>query len=508
MPKRNRGELEDKSSVENVQYFFVDYESYESSDDAEDSISDVDTWWQSAEFKPLHPAVCLIVEPDEKLIWRSINSNKSVLVSGKAGSGKSNLLNRFRIHCPPSGHGFNYRICGSTGISANNISGTTLHKCLNLGLAKQSARDLYDLIQRHPRKYKSTLKFLNDVSVLIIDEISMIDPTFFSKLDKLFRLVRNVDSPFGGVILVMMGDFTQLGPVITKGGSGNGVFIKYVFQTDTWKSMKISRIILERSFRQKDDDQFLTLLNEVRIGYLSKESKEVLKGRIIHNKKDKIYNGLYPIDVFPFRYQVKQRNKKQLLYLGKDIVTFTPFIYIDTHENWSGPISKNDLKKAEYLQHNVSNLEKCFNIGTLEICVGSQVMMKSNHLINFNIFNGTLGLVTSVDNDHIGVRFMIGGKLEVYSRPIERRKFTHRVGNTVDIVMNQFPIVLGWASTIHKVQGLTLNTVCVDVRNCFEAGQFYVAISRVKHLKDLFLLGFNEKGLIVDEDALAFEIDF
>jgi ATP-dependent DNA helicase PIF1 len=259
--------------------FFVNHEDYLSDDISENSIiSSQGKWWEECEFAPHDVAVCLTMKVDEKLIWRNLNSNRSILISGKAGSGKSHLLDRFISHCPPSGFTFSYVLSAPTGIAAYNVGGETIHRVLGLGLAEETPVALFQKIIKYKRRYKKTFKFLEETDLLIIDEVSMLQTELFVKLDYLFRKVRKSSDPFGGVLLLMVGDFTQLGPVCKDNQNQRH---KYIFQTEPWQLLSLSRIYLNRSFRQKEGDPFLDLLNHVRIGELNDHHLKLLKSRKI-----------------------------------------------------------------------------------------------------------------------------------------------------------------------------------------------------------------------------------
>jgi ATP-dependent DNA helicase PIF1 len=492
----------------NCQDFYLGYKDYKCANEVEKSLVPDDQLLEpSSEFIPHDLSVYTSMDADERLLWRNLNSNRHVLISGKAGSGKSNLLQRFISHCPSSGFGFTHALCAPTGIAAHNIGGETLHRRLGLGLAQDCPVELYSMICKYARRYQKTWKFCRETDLLIIDEISMVDPGFFTTLDYLFRKVRNSPDPFGGVLLVLVGDFTQLGPVCKNKNNA-----KFVFQTAIWDTLNLSRFHLTRSYRQKDGDPFLELLNQVRVGNLDDDQKKLLRSRMnVESTDSKTGNDMHlePIDIFPYRNMVKNRNNTKLNKLvkeGAEIRTFLPFLHIGAREHFSGKLNSEEQANAERIMKDSKQIDTLFSVSKLQLCVGAQVMMRCNHYMDSSIFNGSLGVITSINQNTVSVLFFVDGKFMKDSMDINRYQFRYHVGRSVDLIMDQFPLSLAWATTIHKVQGLTLDTVRLDARNCFENGQLYVALSRVRNLSDLFLIGFDEESVLTDTNAVNFEI--
>jgi ATP-dependent exoDNAse (exonuclease V) alpha subunit len=170
-------------------------------------------------------------------------------------------------------------------------------------------------------------------------------------------------------------------------------------------------------------------------------------------------------------------------------------------------LSEADQKKAQGLLKEPGHvqLRKLFPFYDLSVCVGAQVMVRNNTMMEVGIFNGTMGLVTAVDRYTIQVRFWVGDQFEKDPRPVPRAIFTVPVGEAAELAMTQYPLTLAYACTIHKVQGLTLDSIRLDARSCWEPGQLYTALSRVRRLEDLFLHGFDVRSLLVDPVAIAFE---
>jgi hypothetical protein len=448
---------------------------------------------------------------DEELIWRNINSGHSVLISGQAGSGKSHLLDRFVSHCPKGEKGFVCVLGAPTGIAANNIDGETLYRLLGLGLATGNPVHLFRNMKKFPKRYVKTWKFLKETDILVIDEISMVHPDFFTLLNYLFKKARNSTEPFGGVLLIMVGDFTQLGPVSKN---IKPTQVQYAFQTEAWKLARISRIHLQRSYRQKEGSSFLNLLNGVRMGVLSDTYKDLLMSRICETPHivskdpgDKTYK-LEPIDIFPYRNMVEERNNskmKELKFGGAKVTHFPPYIHIESNDQWEGKRCKIAIKKARELKRDPVKTKALFPVHDLDVCVGAQVMMRCNFYMSFKVFNGSMGIVTGIKRDTVSVLFVVKGAFMKKAIDVSRFQFKNRIGKTLNLIMDQFPLSLAWGTTIHKVQGLTLESARIDARKCFAPGQLYVALSRVRKIEDLALIGFDESSLIINDDAVRFE---
>jgi len=442
---------------------------------------------------------------DEHLLWHLYDQGKHIIVSGKAGSGKSHLLQRF-VRTASSKH-IRYALCAPTGIAAFNIGGETLHRRLGLGLAADDPVTLFDQISKKKSNYRKTWNFLLKTDLLIIDEVSMVHPELFIKLDFLFKKARRSIKSFGGIMLLMVGDFTQLGPIIGRDDTSGR---HSVLDTDCWQSMTIARVALMRSFRQQESE-FLTMLNEVRMGCVSPRSLELLQQRVGAKVGVSSTDGssLVPIDIFPYNANVDAHNANmmaQLVSKGVEVSTFSPSLCVAPSDD-DQPMDKDEERQAREMisKERLAQLAQQFPFFTVTLAKGAQVMMRNNKLIDEGIYNGTMGTVTSVTPNMVYVRFVVNEAYLDEPHGIERAEFSVRVGKTVQIVMNQFPLTLAWASTIHKVQGLTLSSVSIDASNCFEAGQFYVAISRVRKLEDLSLIAFNPRSLLSDERAVEFE---
>jgi GTPase SAR1 family protein len=506
--KRPNSEIVDsKISFRNIDEFIVGYDDYSTSPSCESSIVPKNSGWQ------IRPISVQNMKVDEELIWRCINSNRSVLISGQAGAGKSNLLARFVHNLETAG--VNFALTGPTGIAAYNINGETLHRKLALGLAQDDPVTLFKMISKQSKKYLRTWNFLKQTRILIIDEYSMVSPDFFNKLDYLFRKARNNNESFGGVLLILVGDLTQLGPIVNR-DQMEQTNERYVVDTEPWSRMKFCRLFLNRSFRQHEGDPYLEVLREIRSGHLSQHGEELLMSRVGANVSvtTVVSSSDYtiePIELYPYKRQVDACNNAHMEKLcQKDsklvLRTFRPSLKVVKREC----VKELDPKDYETGLSMISDkgigpLKDSMPVFEVVTTEGAQVMMRCNKYMDVGVCNGTMGIVTNVSDNAISVLFMTKGEFMDTPIEVDRYQFSVRAGKTAEVVVTQFPLSLAWASTIHKCQGLTLECARVDARYCFDAGQLYVALSRVRKLEHLSLIGFNRKSIIADERAVHFE---
>ncbi|CAG8983468.1 hypothetical protein HYALB_00000637 [Hymenoscyphus albidus] len=455
-----------------------------------------------------------------------VNQSKSVFFTGSAGTGKSVLmraiiaeLRKKYIREPDR-----VAVTASTGLAACNIGGVTLHSFSGIGLGKEDVPALVKKIKRNAKAKNRWLK----TKILIIDEISMVDGDLFDKLEAIARSIRNNGRPFGGIQLVITGDFFQLPPVPEYDNKARGV--KFAFDAGTWSTAIHHTIGLTEVFRQKDP-VFANMLNEMRLGKISEETVKAFKKL---NRKPAFEDSLEATELFPTRNEVENSNASRMRSLvGKSY----RYDAVD-----GGTIT--DMAMRERLLSNMMAPK------TMELKKGAQVMLIKN--MDDGLVNGSLGKV---------IAFMSEVTFEIYDKNPEileeggmdaladegrnQKTITARFSNNKDpnpntgkefplvrfavadgtvrdlLVMpedwkielpngevqaqrTQLPLILAWALSIHKAQGQTLERVKIDLKKIFEKGQAYVALSRAVSQEGLEVHNFDKSKVMAHPRVAQF----
>ncbi|KAI8711569.1 Mitochondrial dna helicase [Fusarium sp. LHS14.1] len=382
------------------------------------------------------------------------------------------------------------RVCvtASTGLAAQKIGGTTLHRFAGIGLGQTPTKKLIEDIRKSKLKRRRWL----DVHVLIIDEISMVDCILFDKLDTIARELRRVDLPFGGIQLVLTGDSFQLPPV--RKGRDNGSS-KFCFESKIWNRAIQDTIGLIQIYRQRDPE-FSTMLNQIREGRLS----SVTIDKFLELHRPAIADNVAEVtELFPLRHEADQANSRRLQNIN-DIA------HIYTAED-GGTIRDADTRKMLF--------KDCIAPESLVLKKGAQVMLTQN--VDDTLVNGSQGLVIDFQYgspSYPVVRFVTrdGGTRDHLCEPMEWAvqrwvaKEWPEEGWVIEKLATrvQVPLLLAWALSIHKAQGQTLDRVKVDLERVFETGQAYVALSRATSMGGLQVLNFDLKKVTVHPRVKAF----
>ena len=390
-------------------------------------------------------------------------SGENVLLTGQAGSGKSWTINEFVKQAKK--HRKKIVVTATTGLASSHIGGQTIHSWSGIGLDNYLHEDyIYTMSETRKKDIRKT-------DVLIIDEISMMHDYNLDMVDEAMRLIRENDKPFGGIQVILVGDFFQLPPV-KQGGSGN-----FVVFSKVWKRMNVKVCYLEEQFRQ-DDADLQDILNAMRDGTLNQRHLQLLKSRIGHKATDNV-TRLYTLNI-----DVENINNQKLDELNGDT-----HYYLRT----SRGNSWNDL---QILQKNVLAPE------ILRLKEGAVVMAVKNDAEG-RFFNGSIGIVTGFSNGFPVVDF--GDR---YAYTVYPQEWEYKRGDRTTAAITQIPVRLAYAITVHKSQGMTLDTAELDLSNAFVEGMGYVGLSRVRSLETLYLKGFNQRALMVSQVARAIDSKF
>lgn len=414
------------------------------------------------ELSILEPGI--LDEEQNKALLLMEYSQKNMFITGKAGTGKSFLLEIFEratkkktVKLAP------------TGIAALNIGGVTLHSAF--GFNNLNSLNVEDISQSTLRLKSENRMILKNVDVIIIDEISMVRADTFDKIDRILRIINEDDKPFGGKQILIFGDLFQLPPIVKKqeieylrdryGG-------KYFFHSDAYKNGSFNFIELSFNHRQKDDSLFFEVLNRIRDGKTSNDDIAALNKRLVQNSEDL----RRVLTLFPNKADAEMVNMAELKKIeAKEYSYYAKIIF---------------NKKIGQ----TPDLDSIFPIsGMLKLKRGALIMLVTNDP-DKRWVNGTLGIVSSLKEDEIKVS-IDGCIYDVTPFTFTQQEAVYKNGRIEyeDVLkVKQFPVVLAYAITIHKSQGMTYKRVACNISTCFASGQAYVALSRCSSLEGLFLL--------------------
>lgn len=431
-----------------------------------------------------------VLNKEQTSALEAVRTGSSVFITGSAGTGKSHTLKAIIADLKTSSR--KYAVTSSTGCAAVLIGGNTVHSYLGLGINNTPEKAIFNL-QKNRQKYRQ----VEELNVLIIDEISMLDDSTFSRISAILQMIKKrKDTPFGGVQMILVGDFCQLSPV--SGG--------YCFNSDTWKQLDPVCIQLTELIRQKDDKEFQEILQEVRLG--GKCSPNTLK-TLLSLADTKFAKGVQPTRLYPLNTDVNAINNAAFDRLYKKLhqVEATETKRLNC---WSIVTNNEfDLDTIAKIEHNPnkdiyryipSTSDKKLNLDdyTIDLFKGLSVMVTRNVNIDQGLINGTTGIITSLSPTSVTIKCFRTDKHYV----INYYKDNNENNKTYIKFM---PIKLAYALSIHKSQGATLDAIEVDgSNNIFATGQLYTALSRARDLKSIRLLNFDRYSFMCHPDVKGF----
>jgi len=410
-----------------------------------------------------------------------LKSGYNTFLTGPPGSGKTFLLNEYIKYLKKNNVAVS--VTASTGIAATHMGGTTLHSWSGLGIREEL--DDADVKKICERGYLR--KRIKSTGVLIIDEISMIKPLQFEAVNKICQYIKKVARPFGGMQVVCSGDFFQLPPVYKsvsvdpdrqKALFADNGGTRFVNESGIWRQMEMKVCYLDEQHRTKDK-KLHKILNHIRDNDAQKSKDFLFAEHKNISDSQKVFTKLYThnIDVDSINYSELDKIK------GKE------YYYQMT--------SRGNEMVADILK------KTCLAPEKLVLKKGAEVMFIKNNF-EAGYVNGTQGKVIDfVAADLPVVKTQEGKKITV-----KFADWTIEEENSVVAGISQIPLRLAWAITVHKSQGMNLDSAEMDLSRCFLEGMGYVALSRLKSLKGLRLMGINNLAFCVNKKALEVDKTF
>eukprot|EP00118_Oscarella_pearsei_P010826 m.68656 g.68656 ORF g.68656 m.68656 type:complete len:613 (+) comp35539_c0_seq2:22-1860(+) len=422
---------------------------------------------------------CSRLSEEQMNVVSMVRQGKNVFFTGSAGTGKSLVLKHVIGLLPPE----STFVCGSTGIAACHVGGTTLHNFAGIGLGEGS---LSHCIAKASRR--ASYERWWQCKHLVIDEISMIDANYFDKLEGIGRAVKKSAKPFGGIQLILCGDFLQLPPVSREGQEKfcfqviQNLCIKFIvalvvlcIQAECWEECIDITLVLKQVHRQTDV-KFIKILQRLRIGRCPDVIVDLMRSTC-DNKIE--HDGIKATRLSTHNESVELINNTELTKLPGESRTF---IAVDSEVF---PTDKDCAIKSK-----------------LELKPGAQVMLTKNLDVSRGLVNGARGVVVefSAKQRNAPVVKFASGQTIV----IKPEKWTFGMKSGVPVTRRQLPLKLAWALSIHKSQGMTLDCVEVSLSRAFACGQAYVALSRAKSLDGLRVIDFDKSCVQADRTVLQY----
>lgn len=402
---------------------------------------------------------------EQKVILSQVMNGSNVIITGSAGTGKSFLIKHICSELDKRNKIL--RIVAPTGVAAVNVGGQTIHRFLGIRPEVKTIPDYIKLCMK-----RSKVPWAN-LDVIIIDEISMIHPTLFLLFDNIARLHKKKNQPFGGLQLILIGDFYQLCPIKQK--DDNPGDPEYIFETELWKELNLHVTVLKQVMRQNETD-FVEALNDLRLGLYSSRVIGLVQKCTMHKRKA----GIHYVRLFALNSQKDYENDTQLAKLTSETKIYNAV----------------DIGNDVYLRD-------CRAAKKITLKLGCPVMLLWNMPLH-GLYNGSIGILKKFDKVGLPiVEFNNGVTIPVPQQTWEIRE-KNKHGMRILASRKQIPLAVAWALSVHKSQSLTLDHLVVDCTGIFTTGQLYVALSRAATLGGLIIKNFNPDLIMIDTKVSQF----
>jgi ATP-dependent DNA helicase PIF1 len=418
----------------------------------------------------------ILFSPEQQAVIDAALAGRNIFLTGVAGTGKTAVVRG--IIQQLKAKNLEVAVTSSTGITALDLDGgKTLHSFAGIGYGDLTK----DEVTQKAKKTKWLQAIWRNTDVLLVDEISMVQPLYLEKVDIVAKISRrNPHAAFGGMQIIFVGDFGQL-PYVVKGQQDNTQV--FLFETELWKSLDLDTFLLTKVHRQQSDPEFVELLQRVRVGQITPEDEQRLKAKVHDPLKDMKARGILPTRLFSLNRDVDSLNEAELKKLPGNAIKY---------QMTSGMVGGEGIDPDTVRKKRLFLTKNCNASAELELKLGAQVILTVNYAPDARLMNGSRGVVVGFDEKtkEPVVQFLLQ---KAYIRSWDWKQFFDKSEKQY-VFISQVPLKLAYALSVHKSQGQTLD--CVEIaldRTFFSENQAYVALSRVRSFSALSLSNFDPR---------------